>query len=148
MKRLCEERSNLALSRPTATCVVTWVTERCVLLCRALPDERVLRSLPTGRQARRDGLYKKAFSHKQQCQPIRVGIAISLNHSFSHFHTFTLVLSFQNSTADNYFLYFAGAFIDLCDLGIAHQALYVEFLYITIAAMYLYSLVGNSLCYC
>lgn len=54
-------------------------------------------------------------------------------------------LSSQHITADHDLLYFGCSFVDLGDLRITHQALYMEFFYITISAMDLYGFVGYPL---
>lgn len=43
-----------------------------------------------------------------------------------------------NTSGDNDALYFRSAFIDLGDLGVAHQAFYVIFLHKPVSAVYLY----------
>ncbi len=47
-------------------------------------------------------------------------------------------VSGQDFPADNDTLYFAGAFVNLRDFGIAHHSLYMVFFYIPVAPMYLH----------
>jgi hypothetical protein len=61
------------------------------------------------------------------------------------FRVYQDLLVLEHAPADHDLLHFGSAFIDLRDLGIAHQTFYVEFLHIAVAAVDLYRLVGYPL---
>jgi len=121
------------------------VSQRRKVISRGGAAEAAMPRLMLRRKGRKSRFYKIKQAHIVCPFLFHVWLTYQLINMSTYQPVNFRKLVLQQIPANHNLLHFSGALVNLRDFRVAHQALYVEFFYIAIAAVDLHRFVGNPL---